>query len=127
MLKESRAFGSFAVDDIEKARLFYSQALGLEVSQNREMGDILTLHLHGGNSVMIYPKTDYVPATFTVLNFPVENIEKVVNELTGRGIKFEHYGGRLKIDEKGIFRGGGPLIAWFRDPAGNILAVLEEK
>lgn len=126
MLKESKAFGSFAVGDIEKARIFYSQTLGLEVSQNREMGDILTMQLQGGNRIMIYPKPDHVPATFTVLNFPVDNIEKMVDELAGRGIKFEHYEGRLKTDAKGIFRGGGPLIAWFKDPAGNILAVLEE-
>jgi len=127
MFLENRAFSSFAVDDIEKAKTFYSETLGLKVSQNKEMGGLLTLQFSGGGRVMIYPKSDFVPATFTVLNFPVGNIEGAVEELTSRGVKFEHHEGNLKTDQKGVFRGGGPLIAWFKDPAGNILSVIEEQ
>jgi predicted enzyme related to lactoylglutathione lyase len=87
----------------------------------------LNLHLAGGTTVLIYPEPNHVPATFTILNFPVDNIEEAIERLTKRGVRFERYGGDLKTDEKGVFRGGGPLIAWFKDPAGNILSVLEEK
>ncbi len=127
MFLENRIFSSFAVDDIEKAKTFYSETLGLKVSQNKEMGGLLTLEFAGGSRVMIYPKSDFIPATFTVLNFPVGNIEAAVDELASRGVKFEHYEGNLKTDPKGIFRSGGPLIAWFKDPAGNILSVIEEQ
>ena len=124
MLKDSHAFSGFSVDDIEKAKEFYGETLGLVVS---ESDGLLKLHLPGGATVLIYPKPNHAPATFTILNFPMDNIDEAVGELTKRGVRFERYEGDLKTDEKGIFRGGGPLIAWFKDPAGNILSVLEEK
>ncbi|MFZ0390164.1 MAG: VOC family protein [Calditrichia bacterium] len=126
MFKDSPAFNSFAVDDIAKAKAFYSETLGLTVTEQTNM-HLLTLHLTGGGRTIIYPKPDFIPATFTVLNFPVDNIDKAADELTRRGVKFEHYEGDIKTDGKGISRQGGPLIAWFKDPAGNILSVLEEK
>ena len=126
MLKDSAAFSGFSVDDVNKAKQFYGATLGLEVSENEEMGDLLELHLAGGTTVVVYPKPDHKAATFTILNFPVDDIEKAVDELAERGVQFEHYEGKLKTDRKGIFRGEGPKIAWFRDPAGNILSVLEE-
>ena len=127
MFRDTHAFSGFSVNDVQKARRFYGQTLGLEVSEVPEMEDLLELHIAGGAKVLIYPKPDHEPATFTILNFPVNNIEKVVIELAQRGVRFERYEGEMKTDEKGIFRGGGPLIAWFKDPAGNILSVLEEK
>jgi catechol 2,3-dioxygenase-like lactoylglutathione lyase family enzyme len=123
MFKDTNAFSSFSVDDLQKAKEFYSQTLGLEVS---EANGLLTLSLAGGSKVLIYPKRNHTPATFTILNFPVANIEPAVEALTSHGVRFESYEGDLKTDEKGIFRGGGPTIAWFKDPAGNILSVLEE-
>ncbi|HZD56199.1 MAG TPA: VOC family protein [Anaerolineales bacterium] len=124
MFKDTHAFSGFAVDDLQRAKEFYSQTLGLEVS---EVNGLLNLHIASSTKILIYPKPNHTPATFTILNFPVEDIEKAVDELTRRGTRFEHYDeDELKTDEKGIFRGGGPLIAWFRDPAGNILSVLEE-
>ncbi|MEO6221551.1 MAG: VOC family protein [Ginsengibacter sp.] len=124
MFKNSKAFSGFSVDELKKAKDFYSKILGLEVTENK-MG-ILELHISGGNLVIIYPKPNHVPATFTVLNFPVQNIEKAVDDLTKAGVQFEQYEGEIKTDQKGISRGGGPLIAWFKDPAGNILSVVEE-
>jgi len=124
MLGQSKAFSGFSVDDIKKAREFYGGTLGLKVS---EANGLLTLHLASGATVLIYPKPNHLAATFTILNFPVDNIEKAVDDLTRRGVHFEHYDGQLKTDETGIFRGGGPLIAWFKDPAGNICSVLEQK
>lgn len=124
-LKNSEAFSGFSVNDIEAARSFYSEKLGLETEVNK-MG-ILTLKLTGGNDVIIYPKDDHRPATFTVLNFPVDNIDDAVNSLLDIGITFEQYPD-LQTDENGISRGnGGPNIAWFKDPAGNILSVLEKE
>ena len=123
MLKNSKAFSGFSVDDIPKARVFYGDSLGLEVT---EANGMLTLHLGSGGTVLVYPKPNHTPATFTVLNFPVDDIEAAVDALTERGVQFEHYeGADLKTDAKGIFRGGGPLIAWFTDPAGNVLAVVD--
>ena len=128
MLKEVKAFSSFSVNDIEKARDFYSRKLGLDVSDVPVMKGLLQINLIGENKVLIYSKTNHAPATFTILNFPVNNVEKAVAELTGKSVKFEIYNEPdLKTDEKGIFRGEGPKIAWFKDPAGNILSVLEEK
>jgi predicted enzyme related to lactoylglutathione lyase len=124
MFKDTKAFSGFSVNDIQKAKKFYGETLGLAVS---EAHDLLTLHLAGGTAVLIYPKPNHTPATFTILNFPVDNIEEAVDQLTKRGVRFERYEGELKTDQKGIFRGGGPLIAWFKDPAGNILSVLEEE
>ena len=124
MLRGSPAFSGFSVDEIQKAKEFYTRTLGLDIS---ESNGLLELHLAGGATVLIYPKPNHAPATFTVLNFPVASIEEAVDRLTKSGIQFERYEGDIKTDEKGIFRGGGPLIAWFKDPAGNILSVLEQK
>jgi predicted enzyme related to lactoylglutathione lyase len=124
MLKHSKAFSGFSVDDLQKAKNFYSEVLGLEVKDN-PMG-LIELHIDGSNHIIIYPKTNHEPATFTILNFPVDNIEKAVDELTSKGIKFVQYEGQIKTDEKGICRNPqGPKIAWFKDPAGNILSVIE--
>ena len=123
LLGESKAFSGFAAPDTAKVKAFYAQKLGLEVSEDH---GLLTLHLAGGNKVLVYPKPDHVPATFTILNFPVSDVTQAVDELSKRGIRFEKYDGpEIKTDEKGIMRGNGPTIAWFRDPAGNILSVLE--
>ena|SRR5437879_891317 len=123
MLRDTKAFSGFSVNDIQKAKEFYGQTLGLKVS---ESNGLLSLHLAGGNTVLIYPKPNHAPATFTILNFPVENVDQAVDELTKRGVRFEVYNRpEMKTDEKGIMRGKGPTIAWFKDPAGNILSVLE--
>ncbi|MFI6921433.1 VOC family protein [Nonomuraea spiralis] len=122
LFSETKAFSGFSVDDPAAAKAFYGDILGLEVSESH---GLLTLHIAGGTNILIYPKPDHVPATFTILNFPVENIDKAVDELTARGVHFQRYN-NLKTDEKGIFRGGGPLIAWFTDPAGNVLSVLQD-
>jgi catechol 2,3-dioxygenase-like lactoylglutathione lyase family enzyme len=123
MLADSRAFSGFAVPDLEEARRFYGETLGLEVEHLEEPG-LLTLHLAGDRPTLIYPKPDFEPATYTILNFPVDDVDAAVDELTARGVKFEHYDG-FDQDEKGIARGQGPTIAWFKDPAGNVLSVLE--
>ena len=126
MLGKAKAFSGFSVDDLSKAKEFYSGTLGLEVTENKEM-KTLTLHLATGGRVLIYPKgAGHAPATYTVLNFPVDDIEKAVDEMVSRGVRFEKYQG-FGQDEKGIARGGGPLIAWFTDPAGNILSILQDK
>ena len=123
MLEDSKAFSGFAVPDVEKAREFYGKTLGLKVSEDHGM---LRLHLSGGNNVLVYPKPNHVPATFTILNFPVDDIDQAVDKLSKRGVHFEIYDKPdLKTDQKGIMRGKGPTIAWFKDPAGNILSVLE--
>lgn len=130
MIIDKKAFSSFAVNDIDKAKEFYQGSLGLNVNQI-EMGEgthLLELDVTGGTKVMIYPKPNHTPATFTVLNFPVDDLEKTVDELTAKGVKFEQYDmGDLKTDAKGIVRGDGrgPDIAWFTDPAGNIISVLK--
>ena len=128
MLRESRAFSGFSVDDIDKARDSYSNVLGLAIKEN-PMG-ILELHVEGGNPIIIYPKPDHVAATFTVLNFPVANIDKAVDDLGKKGVIFLQYSGQLQTDEKGIIRGDKnkdePDIAWFKDPAGNILSVMAD-
>ena len=126
MFKDTHAFSSFSANDIQKAKEFYGQTLGLEASETEEG---LALGIAGGGQVFIYPKPNHTPASFTVLNFPVDDIEKAVEELTKRGVRFEKYDqAEIKTDEKGIHRGSpGPNIAWFKDPAGNILSVLEEK
>ena len=120
MFKDTKAFSGFSVNDIPKAKAFYSETLGLDVSEENGM---LQLHIAGGNPIIVYPKPDHTPATFTILNFPVDNIDKAVDELRKRGVRFEIYYDTQ--DEKGISRGNGPNIAWFKDPAGNILSVLE--
>jgi predicted enzyme related to lactoylglutathione lyase len=123
MFSDTPAFSGFAVDDLDRAREFYSDTLGVRVS-DEEMG-ILTLHLAGDRATMVYPKPDFMPATYTILNFQVDDIDAAVDELSGRGVRFERYEG-FDQDAKGIARDpNGPSIAWFKDPAGNILAVLQ--
>jgi catechol 2,3-dioxygenase-like lactoylglutathione lyase family enzyme len=122
MSENSKAFSGFAAPDITKEKEFYCQPLGLKTSEDH---GLLRLHLAGGNNVLIYPKPDHTPATYTVLNFPVDDVDLAVDELKDRGVEFERYNREnLKTDEKGIMRGNGPTIAWFKDPAGNILSVL---
>ena len=121
MFTDTKAFSGFAVPDLGQARAFYGDTLGLRTSE--DVG-LLTLHLAGDRDVLVYPKPDHVPATYTILNFPVDDVDQAVDELTARGVTFEHYEGAGQ-DEKGISRGMGPTIAWFTDPAGNILSVLE--
>jgi predicted enzyme related to lactoylglutathione lyase len=123
MLNDSKAFSGFSANDIPKAKKFYAETLGLKVSESH---GLLRLQFTGGNNVLIYPKPNHVPATFTVLNFPVKDVDLAVEELAKRGVRFEVYDQPdLKTDKKGIMRGNGPTIAWFKDPAGNILSVLE--
>jgi catechol 2,3-dioxygenase-like lactoylglutathione lyase family enzyme len=121
MFANTKAFSGFAVDDVEKARAFYADTLGVRTSEEHGM---LTLHLAGDRDVLVYPKPDHTPATYTILNFPVDDVDAAVDELTSRGVTFERYDG-IGQDEKGIMRGQGPDIAWFRDPAGNVLSVLK--
>ncbi|MEO7059186.1 MAG: VOC family protein [Lapillicoccus sp.] len=124
MLSDSLAFSGFSVDDVPAAAAFYADVLGLDVSQDHGM---LTLHLAGGRDTLVYPKPHHVPATYTILNFPVADVEATVDDLTARGVVFERYEGTPgETDAKGVFRKGGPLIAWFTDPAGNILSVIEQ-
>ena len=123
MFRDTRAFSGFAVPDTDAAKDFYGGTLGLEVT---EEDDVLALHIAGGRPVLIYPRPDHEPATYTILNFPVEDIDRAVDDLAAAGVEFESYTGELETDEKGVFRKAGPPIAWFRDPAGNILAVLED-
>lgn len=127
MLENSKAFASFSVNDVEKAKNFYSQILGLKVTQDNTMGGMLTLHINDTLPVLLYPKPDHTPATFTVLNFPVADIDQAVAKLKSLGVAFISYDEKdLKTDENDISRGnGGPSIAWFTDPSGNILSVLE--
>ena len=122
MLSDSPAFSGFSSNDIPATERFYRETLGLEVTQDHGM---LTLRLAGGGRVLIYPKDDHRPATYTCLNFPVADVDAAVDDLTGRGVTFERYEGAAQ-DERGISRGLGPPIAWFTDPAGNILSVLED-
>jgi len=125
MFKHAKAFSSFSVNDIQKAKEFYGKTLGLNVTDN-PMG-LIELNI-SGNNIMVYPKPNHDPATFTILNFPVDDVEKAVDELTAKGVVFEQYGSEIKTNEKGISMSpAGPKIAWFKDPAGNILSVLQER
>jgi predicted enzyme related to lactoylglutathione lyase len=123
MLKHSKAYSGFAVDDIESARVFYAETLGLTTSE--EYG-LLWLHLAGDRDTLVYSSPDHTPATYTILNFPVDDIDQAVDELSARGVRFERYDGTAQ-DDKGVFREEGPYIAWFTDPAGNVLSVMQEK
>lgn len=128
MFKNTKAFSGFSVDDIPKAKQFYSETLGLKVVEEHGM---LQLHIAGNRDILVYPKPDHTPATFTILNFPVSDIDKAIEELTERGVELIKYGSeQIPQDEKGVLRGlshdMGPDIAWFKDPAGNVLAVLQE-
>jgi catechol 2,3-dioxygenase-like lactoylglutathione lyase family enzyme len=122
MLADSKAFSGFAVPDVAQAREFYGETLGLRVSEKNGM---LHLQLAGGRDILVYPKPDHTPASYTILNFPVDDVEGMVDGLTERGVQFERYQG-IDQDDKGIFRGGGPLIAWFKDPGGNVLSIIAE-
>jgi catechol 2,3-dioxygenase-like lactoylglutathione lyase family enzyme len=124
MFNVSKAFSSFSVDDIQKAKEFYDKTLGLELASGPE--GTLVVPLSGSSNVLMYPKPNHQAATFTVLNFPVDSVENAVDKLSQRGVRFEVYNEpNLKTDARGISRGNGPTIAWFKDPAGNILSVLE--
>jgi predicted enzyme related to lactoylglutathione lyase len=125
MLADSKAFSGFAVDDLQRARQFYEETLGLRTTVLDEENGVMALNLAGDPDPIVYVKPDHVPATFTVLNFPVDDIDAAVDWLSERGVSFERYDG-FSQDEKGVMREGGPLIAWFKDPAGNILSVLQE-
>ena len=123
MFTNTTAFSGFAVDDLEAAKKFYGETLGLRTSEHY---GLLTLHLAGDRDTLVYPRPDHAPASYTILNFQVDDIDAAVDELIRRGVSLEKYEG-MGQDEKGINRGGGPYIAWFKDPAGNILAVLQER
>lgn len=126
MFRNTKAFSGFSVDNLQQAKDFYQQKLGLEVEANGEY--MIRLKIAGGNSILVYLKPDHVPATFTILNFPVSNVEEVVDKLTAAGVTFLQYEGAIKTNAKGIHHGdGGPTVAWFTDPAGNILSVVSEQ
>jgi len=125
MFADSKAYSGFAVDDLQKAREFYGETLGVRTEVLDEENGLMVLHLAGDRDTLVYVKPDFTPATYTILNFQVDDVEAAVDELTSRGVRFERYDG-FDQDEKGIARGQGPDIAWFTDPAGNILSVLKE-
>ena len=125
MFANTKAYSGFAVDDIQKAQQFYGDTLGVKTDIVDEENGLMVLHLAGGRDTFVYRKPDFEPATYTILNFEVDDVDKAVDELTGRGVRFEHYED-FEQDEKGIARGMGPDIAWFKDPAGNILSVLNQ-
>jgi catechol 2,3-dioxygenase-like lactoylglutathione lyase family enzyme len=126
MFENTKAYSGFAVDDLQTAREFYGETLGLKTSVLDEENGLLSLDLAGDRATLVYAKPDLQPANYTILNFPVDDIDKAVDELASRGVRFEKYDG-FEQDEKGIARGPGPKIAWFKDPAGNILSVLQEE
>jgi catechol 2,3-dioxygenase-like lactoylglutathione lyase family enzyme len=121
MFTETKAFSGFSVDDVEKAREFYGETLGLKIS---EENGLLTLHIAGDRPTLVYPRPNHTPAEYTILNFPVDDIDQAVDELTARGVRFERYEG-FEQDERGVMRGQGPSIAWFKDAAGNVLSVIQ--
>ena len=121
MLTDAKAYNGFAVHDLEQAREFYAQTLGLQTS---EEGDLMWLQLGGGQGTLVYPQPDSTPASYTILNFEVQDIDEAVDELAARGVQLERYEG-FEQDEKGVFRGEGPVIAWFKDPSGNVLSLIE--
>src|ERR1700730_12713316 len=123
MFADTKAVSGFTVYDIATARQLYGDTLGIKTSEER---GLLTLHIAADRPTLVYPKPDHTPATYTILNFPVDDIENAVDQLAARGVRFERYDG-LEQDESGIVRGGGPYIAWFKDPAGNVLSVLQER
>jgi predicted enzyme related to lactoylglutathione lyase len=124
MFRDTEAFSSFAVDDLARAKRFYGETLGLRVTEEDRGMALLQLHVGGGTPVLVYPKPGHEPASFTVLNLPVEDVEAAVDELVARGVEFERYEGAPQ-DDKGIMRGNGPDIAWFTDPAGNVVSVIK--
>ena len=124
MLQHNSTFSSFSVDDVQKAKEFYGKTLGLEVTETDGMTE---LHMGNGSRILVYPKPTHVPATFTVLNFSVSDLDKAVDDLIAQGVQFEQYEGDIKTDVKGICRSEWGAIAWFKDPAGNILSVVQDK
>jgi len=126
MLADTKAFSGFAVDDVDAAKRFYAEILGLTVKTLDEAHGLIALALSGDQEVFVYAKPDFTPATYTILNFQVDDIDSTVDDLAARGVTFERYEGDPEQDEKGIARGPGPSIAWFKDPAGNILSVLQQ-
>jgi predicted enzyme related to lactoylglutathione lyase len=126
MLANSKAYSGFAVDDLQRAREFYGETLDLKTTVIDEENGLMSLDLAGDRATLVYQRPDHTPADYTILNFPVDDIDEAVDELAARGVRFERYDG-FEQDEKGISRGGGPFIAWFKDPAGNVLSVLQEK
>jgi predicted enzyme related to lactoylglutathione lyase len=128
MLADSKAFSGFAVDDLEAAKRFYGEALGLKIEVLDEEHGLITLHLTGDRDTLVYLSPEMTPASYTILNFPVDDIDQAVDDLSARGVSFEQYGNsEMPQDDKGIMREGGPLIAWFKDPAGNTLSVMQER
>ena len=126
MFENTKAFSGFAVDDLQKARQFYGETLGLKKEVIDEEYGLMTLHIAGDRGTLVYETADHKPASYTILNFPVDDIDEAVDELARRGVSFERYDG-MEHDDKGVFRDAGPNIAWFKDPAGNVLSVLQEK
>jgi predicted enzyme related to lactoylglutathione lyase len=126
MFANTKAFNGFAVDDLQKAQRFYGETLGIKTTIVDEQNGLMTLHLAGDRDTLVYEKKDLKPGNYTILNFPVDDIDVAVDELTKRGVRFERYDG-FEQDEKGIVRGGGPLLAWFTDPAGNILSLMQDQ
>lgn len=128
MLADSKAFSGFAVDDLDAARRFYGETLGLRTEVLDEEHGLITLHLAGDRDTLVYLSPEMTPASYTILNFQVDDVDRAVDDLGARGVAFEQYGNpEMPQDEKGVMREGGPLIAWFKDPAGNTLAVLQER
>ena len=128
MLANSKALNGFAVDDLDRAREFYGDTLGLEIEVLDEENGLLTLHLAGDRDTLVYLSPEMTPPSYTILNFTVDDIDAAVDELSARGVSLEQYGNPdMPQDEKGVMREGGPLIAWFKDPAGNTLSVLQER
>jgi catechol 2,3-dioxygenase-like lactoylglutathione lyase family enzyme len=125
MFANTKAYSGFAVDDLQKAREFYGDTLGLNISVIDEQNGLISLDLAGDRGTLVYVKPDFTPATYTILNFPVDDVEVAVDELASRGVSFERYEG-FEHDENGVHRGNGPDIAWFKDPAGHTLSVLKE-
>jgi predicted enzyme related to lactoylglutathione lyase len=126
LLRDASVFASFSVDDVKRARQFYGETLGLDVSEDKDMG--LNLRLHGGTNVFIYPKDNHQPAGFTVLNFEVPDLDATMEDLRSREVRFEIYkNGPVRTDDQGVFSQGGHRMAWFTDPAGNVLSVIQER
>jgi predicted enzyme related to lactoylglutathione lyase len=126
MFENTKAYSGFAVDDLQKAHEFYGETLGLKTTVLDEENGLMSLHLAGDRDTLVYQKPDFTPATYTILNFPVDDIDQAVDGLAARGVRFERYDA-FEQDDKGISRGDGPYIAWFKDPAGNVLSVLQDR
>ena len=126
MFENTKAYSGFAVDDLQKAHKFYGETLGLRTTVLDEENGLMSLHLAGDRDTLVYQKPDFTPATYTILNFPVDDIDQAVDGLAARGVRFERYDA-FEQDDKGISRGDGPYIAWFKDPAGNVLSVLQDR